>query len=484
MLHYFPAIHAFSPIVAVFGLLMLLPLAFAHLLADGAERQYDISFLVTLLAGVLLWVVTRPYRRDLQVYHGLLVVSLTWTLLPAFAALPLMFVLGVSFTDGYFEAASAMTTTGATVLTGLDELPDSINIWRAMLQWVGGMGVVVLAVAILPLLGVGGRRMFLAEVPGPMKESRLTPRIEETAKGLWTVYCLLTVACLLAYRWAGMSWVDALIHAFTTLPLGGFSSHDASFAFFNSPLIEAVAVVFMVLAGINFSTHFLALRRLNLKNYYEDSELQVFLTVLAVSCAGIAAYLWLAGTYPEFLTAFRFASFNVVSIATTTGYSSTDYNAWPLFAPMWMLLLCSFAGCSGSTAGGMKMARAQLMIIQSWREMVRLLHPQAILPVKVRGRHVEPAIIFSVLSFMIAFGATILATTLLLVATGLDFMSAFTAAVASVTNTGPGLNEVGPAGNYASLLPFQKWVCVAAMLLGRLELFTLLILFTPGFWRR
>jgi len=485
MVHPFPVVHVLGPVIAIFGAAMLLPLGVAHVLHDAAASAYDLAALATVVAGGLLWAGTRAYRAELQVHHGYLLVALTWTVLPAFAALPLLLALpGLSFTDAYFETASAMTTTGATVLVGLDELPASINVWRAMLQWLGGMGVVVLAVAVLPLLGVGGRQVFRAETPGPMKEQKLTPRIAQTAKGLWLVYFLLTLLCVLAYRWGGMSWLDALIHAFTTMPLGGYSSHDASFAWFDSPLLEAISVAFMLVAGINFGTHFLAFRGRTLAPYRRDPEVLAFFVVLLVSVWGVAAYLRLTGTYPDLLTAARFAAFNVVSIATTTGYASTDYNQWPLFAPLWMLALCAFASCSGSTGGGIKMIRAQLLWLNTRRMLTTLLHPRAVIVVKLRHMTVEEPVLFGMAAFMLVFGVTTTIATLLLTATGLDFTSAATAAIASITNTGPGLGLVGPAGNYASLSDFQKWVCVAAMLLGRLELFTLLVVFTPAFWRR
>ena len=474
-----------GPVIAIFGIAMLLPLGVSHLLADAARSAYDIAAALTVAIGAALWIGTRTHRAELQVHHGYLLVALTWTVLPAFAALPLLLAMpGLSFTDAYFETASAMTTTGATILVGLDGLPASINVWRAMLQWLGGMGVVVLAVAILPLLGVGGRQMFRAETPGPMKEQKLTPRMAQTAKGLWTVYAVLTVLCLLAYRWGGMSWVDALIHAFTTMPLGGYSSHDASFAYFESPLIETIAVAFMLIAGINFSTHFLAFRARSLAPYRRDPEVLAFFLLMLVSCWGVAAYLRLAGTYGDLASAARFATFNVVSIATTTGYASTDYNQWPLFAPLWMLALCVFASCSGSTGGGIKMIRAQLLWLNTGRLLKNLVHPRAHLAVKLRHVTVENHVIFGMAAFMLMFGVTTTVTVLLLAATGLDFTSAATAAIACITNTGPGLGIVGPAGNYASLTVLQKWVCTAAMLLGRLELFTLLVVFTPAFWRR
>jgi trk system potassium uptake protein len=485
MVHPGPVLQVLSPVIAIFAGAMLLPLAIAHALADKAAGAYDGAVAITLAAGALLWLATRRWRGELKVHHGYLLVALIWTTLPAFAALPLMIgIPGLPFTDAYFETASAMTTTGATVLVGLDNLPPSLNVWRAMLQWMGGMGVVVLAVAILPMLGIGGRQMFRAETPGPMKDQALTPRIAQTAKGLWTVYAALTVLCALAYWGAGMSGLDALIHAFTTMPLGGYSSHDASFAYFDSPAIETVAVLFMLIAGVNFGTHFLAFSGRSLAPYRRDPEVLAFFLILLASCWGIAAYLRLSGAYPDLASAARFATFNVVSIATTTGYASTDYNQWPIFAPLWMLTLCVFASCSGSTGGGIKMIRAQVMWLHASRVLKALVHPRAHLVVKLRRATIENNVVYGMLAFLAVFGLTTLAATFVLVATGLDFVSAATAAVACITNTGPGLGSVGPAGNYAALTDLQKWACTATMLLGRLELLTLLVVFTPAFWRR
>ena len=479
-----PVIHVLGPVIAVLGGSMLLPLAIGHFGADTAQKAYDAAALITMVTGALLWAGTRRYRSELQAGQGFLLVALTWMCLPAFASLPLLMALpGLSFTDAYFETASAMTTTGATVLTGLDTLPASINVWRGMLQWLGGMGVVVLVVAVLPMLGVGARQLFKAETPGPMKEDKLTPRMRETAKGLWTVYCLLTAACTLAYWTAGMSWLDSLIHAFTTMSLGGYSSHDASFAYFDSAALESVAVLFMLLAGVNFSTHFAALHRRSLLPYRRDPELLAFVLVLLASCWGIALYLWANGSYPDLLTAARFATFNVVSVATTTGYANTDYNLWPIFAPLWMLGLCCFASCSGSTGGGIKMIRFQVLFLSLARVFRVLVHPRAFITIRLGEIHVPNQIVMGMMVFVFIFTATTTAAILLLTATGLDFVSATTGALACITNTGPGLGVVGPAGNYASLSDFQKWVCTAIMLLGRLELITFLVILTPAFWK-
>ncbi len=475
----------FSRMLMFFSLTMLLPLGVAFLFDDAAGRVYQEAFGITLGCGAITWFATRRSAGELQTRDGFLLVALVWSVLPAFATLPLLLYFdSLSFTDAYFETVSGITTTGSTVLSKLDQLPPSINFWRCELQWLGGMGLIVLAVAILPLLGVGGMQLYKAETPGPMKETKLTPRITQTAKALWLIYAAVTLACVLAFGFAGMTWFDAVCHAFATMSLGGFSSHDASFGYFDSQLIELIAIIFMLVAGINFATHFLAWRERGLRAYRRDPEAMIFVLVTLASCVMIAGYLWLAGTYPDFPVALRYASFNVVSIATTTGFATTDFNLWPVFAPMWMLFLCCFASSSGSTGGGIKMVRARLMVKQGMREMLRLIHPSAQVPVKFGGQVVPSQVVLAVLAFMTLWGTCVVAMTFILLASGLDFITAFSAIVASITNTGPGLNQVGPATTYEVLTDFQTWVCTIAMLLGRLELFTLLIIFTPAFWRR
>ena len=480
-----PVVNVFSKIVMLFSLTMTAPLVVAYIYSDAALFVYYRSIITTFAAGALMWLATMRRKRELQSRDGFLLVFLVWTMLPAFATLPLMLhIQNLSFTDAYFETVSGITTSGATVLANLDQLPQSINFWRCELVWLGGMGLIVLAVAILPLLGVGGMQLYKAETPGPMKDAKLTPRITETAKGLWLVYAGITLACILAMRAAGMSWFDAICHSFSTMGLGGFSTHDASFGFFDSPLIEGVTIVFMLLAGINFVAHFQVCRERSLRPYRTDPEAGMFVLITLASCVMIAWFLWQKGVYPDFMTALRHATFNTVSIATTTGFSSVDFNLWPIFAPLWMLFLCCFVSSSGSTGGGIKMIRAILLVRQGLREMVKLVHPAAQVPVKLCGAVVPNQIVYSVLAFMSIYGACVIVMTFLLVATGLDLISAFSAVIASINNTGPGLNQVGPATTYEALSDFQTWVCTIAMLLGRLELFTLLIIFTPAFWRR
>ena len=411
--------------------------------------------------------------------------TLGWTLLPACATLPLLLHMpGLSFTDAYFETMSGLTTTGATVLSGLDQLPLSINVWRHLLVWVGGMGILVLAVAILPLMGVGGAQVFKAETAGPFKESKLTPRIADTAKALYSVYFGISLVCFFAYRWAGMTWSDAFMHMCSTMGLGGFSSHDASFGYFDSPLIDYTAVVFMTIAGFNFSLHFVAWRKKSLIVYLTDPEARAYLVTLVLACIAIAAFLYHNEVYAEPLQALRYATFNVVSIATTTGYANTDYNQWPIFAPVFMLFLSGFATCAGSTGGGIKMIRGLILLKQARREMTRILHPRSVSPVIVGEQVIENKVIFAVLAFMLIYGASIVWLTFLLLLSGLDVISAFTAIVACINNTGPGLNQVGPVTNYAGLNDFETWICTFAMLIGRLELFSVLVLLTPEFWRR
>jgi trk system potassium uptake protein TrkH len=478
-------INVLSRVLLLFAASMSLPWGISALLGDGAQFAFAYALAGTLVAGLALWLATFQERRELQVRDGFLLVALVWTVLPAFATLPLLFSIeGLSFTDAYFEAVSGLTASGATVLTRLDALPPSVNIWRGLMIWLGGMGVIVLAVAILPLLGVGGSQLFKAETPTPMKDTKLTPRIAETAKGLWLVYVGFTLACIIAYWLAGMNELDALMHGFTTMGLGGFSTHDASFAYWDSPAIEAVAIAFMLVAAINFATHFLAWHRLSVRPYRRDPEAKAMIMVLALSVLLVAGYLFLTGVYEDFATALRYSAFNVVSLATTTGYANTDYGQWPIFAPLLMLFLSSFASCSGSTGSGMKMIRAQILFKQIFRELLRTIHPRIYNPVKLSDTLVSNATVFAVLAYVFMYASCVIVLTLLLTASGLDVISGFSAAVASLNNTGPGLGEVGPSTTYANLNDTQTWICSFAMLLGRLELFTLLVVLTPAFWRK
>lgn len=470
--------------VVLFALLMAVPLGFALYTGDAAKSAFIASMAVTLAVGGLMSLATRSFRRELQPRDGFLLVGLTWMLLPAFGALPLwLAVPNLSVTDAYFEAMSGFTATGATVITGLDALPLSVNVWRCFMMLVGGLGIIVLAVAILPLLGVGGAQLFKAESAGPMKDQKLTPRMAETARGLWAVYFGFSLLCMLSYRWAGMDWPDAFMHMCTTMGLGGFSSHDLSFGYWNSPLIEGVAVAFMMLAGINFALYFVAFRQQSLRAIWQDIEVRAFYLVVTSTVLLISIYLHLHGEFASYGEALRHTVFHVVSLATTTGYAAHDYAKWPTFAPLLMILLGCFATCAGSTGGGIKMVRMLLLLKQSHRELVRIVHPNVVNPVVLAGNTVSPRVMNSVIAFMMIYGATLVGLTLVMLFSGLDVVTAFTAVVACVNNIGPGLGEVGPTVNYGGLTGFQTWVCSFAMLLGRLELLSLVVLFTPQFWR-
>ena len=471
-------------VLMVFGATLAVPLAFAVFGHDGAWADHAQALAITFSSGFALFLATRRRRSELQPRDGFLLVTLVWSVLPAFGTLPLMLHLpDLSFTDAYFEAVSGLTTTGATVLTGLEKLPTSINVWRCFMVLMGGMGIIVLVVAILPLLGVGGAQLFKAESAGPMKDQKLTPRIAETARGLWTVYFALAFVCFIAYHLAGMGWADAFMHMCSTMGLGGFAAYDASFGAFDSPAIEAVAIVFMLLSGVNFALYFMVWHRRSLAPLWRDIEARSFLALMVGSVLLVTLFLLAHGVYPEFAVAFRHAAFSVVSIATTTGFATVDYGQWPLFAPVLMLFLCGFATCAGSTGGGIKLIRSLVMLKAAKRELTRIVHPRAVVPVTLGGALVSNQVIFSVLAFMLIYGGVMVAATLLLLFTGLDIVSAFTAVVACINNTGPGLGQVGPAGNYQGLSDLQTWVCSAVMLLGRLELLAVLVLFTPQFWR-
>jgi trk system potassium uptake protein TrkH len=479
-----PTLPVLGLIAMAMSLSHLLPIAVSLAVGDGTAGLFAGSMAVNFIVGLLLWLFTYRQRRELQLREGILFITLVWIGGALFASVPLLFGIGLTFTDAYFESMSALTATGATLLGGLEHLPPAINVWRAELQWLGGMGVIVLVVAVLPMIGVGGRQISIAEIPGPMKDDQLTPRMTQTAKGLWIVYFGLTLVCLAAYVIAGMSWLDALIHSFTTLSLGGFSSYDASLGYFDSIAIELVAIVFMVLAGINFATHFRVWQARSVIAARSDTELPYYLLVLALSAVGISAFLWWNGTYSDPLMALRYGAFNTISIATNTGFSTVDYAQWPVFAPLWLMFLGTFVACSGSAGGGIKLIRAIILYRQMHRELKKLAHPNAISPLKISDRVVPNQVVFAVLAFFFAWLATLVITTLVLTLSGLDERTAFSASVAALNNIGPGLNEVGPSSNFSILTDFQTWVCSIAMLLGRLELLTVLVILTPAFWRK
>lgn len=484
----FPALRVLGMLMVMFALAMLLPLGVSWLQQESVWQVYPLSMAITGGGGLLLWLAMGRFRRELQPRHGVILVSLVWVVLPLCASLPLMLALHrtgvpVSFTHAYFEAVSGLTTSGATVLVGLDQLPQSVNIWRTFLQWLGGMGILILAVAVLPLLGMGGSQLFRAEAAGPFKDTKLTPRVTETAKGLWGVYAIFSLACGLAFWAGGMPPMDALMHMFTTVSLGGLSSHDASFAYFDSPLLESVALLFMLLASCNFALYFVAMRKGHWRGFQRDPEMRATIGVLLGGGLFAALLLWFKGVYAP-LDALRYGLFNVVSVATTTGFVTVDYLSWPVFLPVMMLLLSGVATSAGSTGGGIKMVRMLILLKQARRELTRLVHPRAVQPLRLGASVVDNRMIFSVLAFMLVYGATVIILSMVLLLTDLEPVTAFSAVLASVHCMGPGLGAIGPASNYAVLTDFQIWVCTLAMLLGRLEILSFMALLTPSFWRR
>ena len=484
----FPVLRVLGMLVMLFALAMGVPLAVSWYSQDGVWQVYPLSMAVTLLVGAALVLGLRNYRRELQPRHGVMLVSLVWALLPLFATLPLMlacYQVGrpMSFTHAYFEAVSGLTTTGSTVLANLDTLPVSVNVWRTFMQWIGGMGILILAVAVLPMLGVGGSQLFKAEAAGPVKDTKLTPRMTETAKGLWGVYALFSAGCALAYWLGGMSPLDALMHMFSTVSLGGLSSHDASFGYFASPLLEGIALFFMLLASCNFALYFVAMRKGHWQGFWRDPEMRATLVALLGGGLCVAVLLWAKGIY-EPLQALRHGVFHMVSVATTTGYATVDYLAWPVFAPVLMLMLSGVATSAGSTGGGIKMVRMLILVKQARRELTRLVHPNVVQPVRLGGAVVENRMIFSVMAFMLVYGGTVIVLSMLLLLTDMEPLTAFSAVIASVNCMGPGLGSVGPASNYGVLTDFQLWVCTLGVLLGRLEILSFMALLTPAFWRR
>ena len=485
MQRFFAVAHVLGGMLMVMAATYLLPLAWSLAVDDGMAVRFVQAALGSALAGLLLWAPTRRFRRELQARDGCMLVVLGWFGMAAAAAVPFrLSIPGLSVTDAMFESMSALTTTGATVLVALDTLPQSLNVWRHALQWFGGLGIIVLAVAVLPLLGVGGMQLFKAEMPGPMKEAKLTPRITQTAKYLWMIYVALTVLCIVALRAAGMTWFEAVCHGFSALSLGGFSTRDDSIAGFDSPAIETVLVVFMLIAVVNFTSHFHVLRSRSLSAYGRDVEARWVWTAIAVAALGMSAFLWWSGTYADPYQALRVGLFKTVSMASNTGYTGADYEQWPPVAALALLGLGGMCSSSGSTGGGIKMARALVLFKQAGRELLRMSHPRAVRPLMLNRQLIGDQVVLAVLGFMLLYGATLVIVMLLLLATGLDFVSAFGGAFACLNNIGPGLGVLGPSGNYAALDDFQTWVCLVTMLAGRLELLTFFALFTAAFWRR
>lgn len=480
----------FKNIIRILGLLVallsvtMLPPAFVSMIyRDGGGVAFLMSFVICLVAGLLAWYPNRNEKGDLRAREGFLIVVLFWTVLASFSAFPLLLLERPSLTvaDAFFESFSGLTTTGATILTHIEGLPHAMLWYRQQLQWLGGMGIIVLAVAVLPMLGIGGMQLYRAETPGPVKDSKMTPRIADTAKHLWYIYLSLTVACSISYWAAGMSVFDAISHAFSTIAIGGFSTHDLSMGYFDSPLINFVCVFFLLIAGVNFALHFTVLHSKSLRAYFYDPEFKVFIAIQLVLTLICFSVLMSVGVYQNGFDALDQALFQAVSISTTAGFATTSFADWPTLLPILLIFSSFIGGCAGSTGGGMKVVRVVLLYLQGLRELNKLVHPKAIFTIKLGHKALPNRVVEAIWGFFSAYAAVFVICMLALLAAGVDDITAFTAVAACLNNLGPGLGDV--AANFSSLSDFSKWVLISAMLFGRLEIFTLLVLFTPAFWR-
>lgn len=471
-------------LLMVFSVTMLIPLPISLIYGDSGGSAFLLAFAITFMAGMMVWFPVRHQQRELRLRDGALVVVMFWFVLSLFGAIPLFLTdqPWMSFTEAVFESVSGLTTTGATVITGLSSLPHSVLWYREQLHWLGGMGVIVLAVAVLPMLGVGGMQLYRAETPGPMKDDKLTPRIKETAKALWFVYIGITALCALSYWVAGMNLFDAVTQAFGTLATGGFSNYDDSMAHYHSNLILVVSMIFMWLSGTSFALHFVAWRDRNPLAYLTDLEFRVYTGLMLAACVIVTATLYLHNSYAHLGDAAVQGSFQVVSVMTDTGFTSTNFSIWPTFVPILLMLMACIGGCAGSTSGGIKVVRFTLLVKQAWREIIRMVHPSAELPVKIGDSAVPTRVVQGVWGFFFMYVVGYAAMVLVLMGFGLSGLTAFSAVAACINNMGPALGQA--ATNFASISPAPLWVLIFAMLLGRLEIFTLLVVFTPAFWKR
>lgn len=472
-------------LIGLFSLTMLPPVVIASFYEDGGGRDFLAAFVVTLFIGFILWMPNRGSKRDLKVREGFLIVVLFWATLGSVGAIPFLMSTSIDMNvaSAFFESFSGLTTTGATVIEDIDSLPKAMLFYRQMLQWFGGMGIIVLAVAVLPMLGIGGMQLYRAETPGPVKDSKMTPRIAETAKALWYVYLCLTVACMMAFWLAGMSLFDALGHSFSTVSIGGFSTYNDSMGHFDSDIINFITVLFLIISGVNYALHFSAFsaKTFSFNIYKEDPEVRAFIFIQVFITTICFTMLMSHEVYESIEHTFSQALFQAVSISTTAGFTTTSFSDWPLFLPVLLVLSSFIGGCAGSTGGGLKVIRILLLNLQGMRELKRLVHPKAVYKIKLGNKALPDRVIEAVWGFFSTYALVFIVCMLALLMTGMDELSSFSATVAMLNNLGPGLGQV--AVHFNEVSDASKWVMVVAMLFGRLEIFTLLVLFTPVFWK-
>jgi len=480
-MHYRSIAGLFGTLLTLYSLSFLPSAAVSLWYQDGHVLDFVIAAAATVTTGCLLWIPNMHVRNELSVREGFLIVALFWVVLGVFSAIPFVVGLHLEITDAFFESISGFTTTGATVIVGLDELAPSILYHRQQIQWLGGMGIIVLAVAILPMMGAGGMQLYRAEASSVSKQDKLTPRIAETARLLWSIYIMLTVVCAAAYWAAGMSLFDAICHAFTTVATGGFSTHDASIGFFDSPTIEFIAIVFMLAGGVNFGLHYAAWRRLSLEPYENDLEAKVYLGIFVTAVVLVAAGLYLTEAHDDVLQSLRAGAFQVASVLTSTGFGTENFALWPTYIPFLLVLLSFSGGCAGSTAGGLKVIRIVVMAKLGRRQLFKLVHPRAVAALKVGPVTVPREILYSILGFYVLYLSTSLVLILANMAAGLDLESALGAVMATVNLLGPGLGKVSVT--FATVSDTVKWLGIFGMLAGRLEVITLIILFMPAYWK-
>ncbi|MFH1051874.1 MAG: TrkH family potassium uptake protein [bacterium] len=463
------------------SLAMLTALPFSFYYGGYDNKAILISSGISLLFGSLTFI-KRVKREELRPKEGFAVVTLSWIIFAAFGALP--FVISgyiPSYTDAFFETMSGFTTTGATILTDVEALPKGLLFWRSMTQWLGGMGIIVLSLAILPFLGVGGMQLFKAESPGPVVD-KLSPRITETAKILWGVYILISLAETVLLLFGGMNLFDSLCHTFATMATGGFSTKNASVGAYGSAYIDYVIALFMVAAGTSFALHF-RLFKGNFKEVINSGEFKFYLGIIAAATILILIETYKVN-YHNFSEAFRYVFFQVVSILTTTGFGTADYEEWSIGSHVLLILLMFIGGCAGSTGGGIKVIRIYILLKFVYSEILKLLHPQAVIPVKVGNLSVDKKVITNISGFFILYTFITVTGIFIMSFLGLDYATAIGSVSATINNIGPGLGYVGPTENYALIPDAGKWVLSLLMLIGRLEVFTVIILFVPGFWRK